>query len=500
MSDISKLITNLSESEKQHFKSYLASRTNSKESKLLRYLDLLYTHVSSRIICETIYGSYPKTGFYALRKRVNSIFIEFFAYEKGRKHNIEENDINLFFKAGQNLILFKHYHLGFQCMEKALKKSKENELHAKCAEILLAIIQVAHLQNSLSLAELVEDYHYQVNLKAKHDTITIAYAEIKERLNFFFTNSIQVNTLQEIEDIFYKHKLNFSIDANFRILFQIGQITLAKSHVTKNYANELNLLESQTEKIILAGKPKNFSEKIYKIKLMYLLASSNFRSNRFQKSTNYINSMQKFINKSNLDISEEMKFKIAIVKSLNFNYLGFNTKANKTLTDFMRNSKLEKKNKNWLDGYGAMSLILFHGKQYRKISHLYRQFNKKDTYYASTAGIEWVIRKNLILILTYFELGEIEKSLKYITTFKTENARFLRENKKVRFFLYCAEKVVSSPLGIESTRFHKFIESNIETKPRIAEDIFVVSFFAWLKSKIEKKDTYQTTIEVAISI
>ena len=106
------------------------------------------------------------------------------------------------------------------------------------------------------------------------------------------------------------------------------------------------------------------------------------------------------------------------------------------------------------------------------------------------------MRKNLILILTHFELGNIEAAHKFILEFKQGNSLFLEFDKRVFFFLMCMEKVVINPFQAKNQHFHKFVESKLEKKPRYEEDIFVLSFFAWLKAKMLGGDIYVSTIDI----
>jgi|TARA_B110000211_G_scaffold227118_1_gene281553 hypothetical protein len=500
MNSISSLIKKFTKYEKQQFKKYIKSKTTTKHSKLIDYLDLLNKKITSQAICKTMYGVYPHSGYYALRKRINNLFILFYAQERGRDLNKQEDEVKVLYSAGLNLILNKHHHIGFDCLQKALKKAKENEFYGICIDILLDIIQVAHINSSLNLNDLIQEYENYNVLKNKQDKIAIAYAEIKEKLNFYVVNSLQTNTFAEIEIILKQYDINIDKDINFRILFQIGQITLAKSYISKGFIKELNEFEQQIEKKISVTNPKNLNESIYKIRLLYLLAISNFRSKRFKKSSEYLNIIHKNMISESLIVSKEMHFKIIVLKSLNQNYLGNNKKSYFLLNQLLSYSKLAKENKNWLDGYGAMTLILFHGKQYLRILKLYKLFNKPDSFYKNKNGLEWLLRKDLILILTQYELGNTEEAEKQIITFKNKYSELLNSNKRIHFFLICIEKVVSNPYQTTNIHFHKFVESKLDRKPRDVEDIFALSFFAWLKSKMFIKDTYYTTLELVSNL
>lgn len=482
--------------ERHQFKLYVKSSVSKKESKLREVLELFYKGYTSKSICETVYGSYPNAGYYALRKRLMVLLLEYFAYEKGKELNAKENEIRLHFDAGKNLVLHKSYKLGFYHLTKALEKSKQNDFYTLTHEIVLELIQVAHLSKSLNVKKLIEVHKNYRELRVKQDTIAYAYAEVKETLNTYFLNSQETSALKEIESIFKKYQLNLQEDLNYRTLYQLSQLLLATSTVTKNFVKELESLEAIAQRIIVAREPKNFNQWIFKFKLLYLFASSNYRAKKFKKSNEYLIRILKLSKTKSVALSHELHFKIVVLKSLNINYLDDNSQAFEVLNDLLKTSKLPKSNKNWLDGFGVMSMILFHGKKYSSVVKLYHDLKKSDSELIKIIGLEWVLRKNLILILTHFELGNIEICEELITRFEVDNQRFLSEHQRVLFFIICIQKVVSNPFQAQNSHFHRFVESKLEKKPRYEEDIFVLSFFAWLKAKMLGEEVYESTIGI----
>jgi hypothetical protein len=49
---------------------------------------------------------------------------------------------------------------------------------------------------------------------------------------------------------------------------------------------------------------------------------------------------------------------------------------------------------------------------------------------------------------------------------------------------------------LDSVDFKNLIQNSVEWKPREQEDIFMMCFYAWLKSKMEKRDIYELTLEL----
>ena len=63
-------------------------------------------------------------------------------------------------------------------------------------------------------------------------------------------------------------------------------------------------------------------------------------------------------------------------------------------------------------------------------------------------------------------------------------------------FLSLAEKWYDNPSIATSEEFLQKIEGSFEWRSLEEEDLFAISFYAWLKSKTLQQPIYQTTLEL----
>jgi hypothetical protein len=68
--------------------------------------------------------------------------------------------------------------------------------------------------------------------------------------------------------------------------------------------------------------------------------------------------------------------------------------------------------------------------------------------------------------------------------------------KEIKPKLNKIESLYKNPEKATQTKFRNKIESSFEWVGPIKEDIFVMSFYAWLKSKIEGTELYPTTLDL----
>jgi hypothetical protein len=58
------------------------------------------------------------------------------------------------------------------------------------------------------------------------------------------------------------------------------------------------------------------------------------------------------------------------------------------------------------------------------------------------------------------------------------------------------EQYYKNPELVTSTKFKETVENAFDWMKTHREDIFVISFYSWLKSKMNKNDLYKTTIDL----
>ena len=126
------------------------------------------------------------------------------------------------------------------------------------------------------------------------------------------------------------------------------------------------------------------------------------------------------------------------------------------------------------------------------------KFYHTDKYYIEKAGIEWTIKKNLAEILLQIELENIDLIESRLTSFKRHYTTYLKNINQERVIIYLSlvERYYKQPEIITTEKFKNLVEESFEWINAKQEDIFVMSFYAWLKSKMEKNPLFETTLNL----
>ena len=143
-------------------------------------------------------------------------------------------------------------------------------------------------------------------------------------------------------------------------------------------------------------------------------------------------------------------------------------------------------------------MFYFQKEDFSKAKSVLAKFYHTDKYYIEKAGIDWVIKKNIAEILLYIELNEDALFYSRLNSFKRKYTTYLKQINQSRIltFLNYAERIYQNSETTTATDFSSKLKSTFESNTIHKEDIFVISFYAWLKNKAEDRKLYNTTLNL----
>ena len=108
------------------------------------------------------------------------------------------------------------------------------------------------------------------------------------------------------------------------------------------------------------------------------------------------------------------------------------------------------------------------------------------------------VQKNLIEILLQIDLGNTDIVDSRILSFKRNYLKHLKKLKQERVINYIklVEIYYKNPEVITSKEYLDKVKNSFEWIDNQKEDIFMMSFFAWLKAKMTKQDVYLVTLDL----
>jgi len=495
MTNLNDIISTLSPEDKQNFVIYLEKknkRTDAKNIELFKYL--AKNDLSSRDICIKLYKTNNKVAYHALRKRLYQSIIDFIANISLYEEKATDMQIIKFVLASRTFLLNKQYKVAYKILDKAEALAIENYLFPILNEIYHTKIQYAYANPTINIDDLIDRFNSNQKNYLQEDRLNIAYAKIRQGINEVTLNSQFINFQNLVNDTLEEYDIDIKESMSFKSLYQLMKIVSISAFAANDYL-KIEPFLIKTYQVLLNHKNKE-KQLYYHLQVLYLIAYTLFRNKKFKESLEYLESLNSLIMLNKQKHNNSFKLKYNLLFALNLNFTNQQNKAIEILEPFLtlKHTDLE----SLLDIYLSLVMMYFQKNDLIKARTIFSKFYHTDKWYISKVGKEWVIKKNIIEILLHIELENIDLVESRILSFKRNYFKFLLEinQKRAITYLNLVHEYFKSPETVSSKTFKNKVENSFEWVSGQQEDIFVMSFYAWLKSKMEATDIYLTTLNL----
>ncbi|WP_299128298.1 hypothetical protein [uncultured Winogradskyella sp.] len=479
--------------EQQQFVGYLKSKNKRADTKNIQLFQLLgQSELDSKSICRILYKVDNCNAYHALRKRLFQSLIEFTANKNLEDENSVDIQVIKYVLASRTYLLQKNYDIAFKILDKAERLADEHLLYAILNEIYHTKIQYAPNYPKADLEDLIKKQKENQKKHQLEDQLNIVYAQLKSVLNSIAYKGNVVDFEFELKAILKNYKIQLNDSLSFKSLYQILAIANISAFVTSSYYEiEGFVLKSYN---LLKEKKETNKQLFYQIHIVYIIANTLFRNKKFEESLKYINEMESLMQVNKKNYFKEFILKKTLVEALNYNYLGKQDKAIQLILSII--SKKHKDIETLLDLNLSLATFYFQKGDFNSAKSTLAKFYHTDQYYTEKAGIDWVLKKNLVELLLYIELQDDGLLESRIRSFKRRYSNYLEDIDQSRILLFIdfSMKLYKNPELAHNKKFRKQLYLNFQLNASKNKDIFVISFYAWLKSKLEQKDLYATTL------
>ena len=487
------LINTLSEEDKKKFVQKLRLKNKRKDNKNIKLFQLLNTSdppVHTEMI---LYGKPAKGAYHALSKRLNDSLIDFIAVKDFDHDSSQEMNALKLILASRLLFQQNQIDIAFKVLAKAELIGVKYALFSILNEIYHTQIVYAHLKKTVELKKLIKKFQQNKLRIVKEDNLNLFYATIQEELN-------QSNP--RVSDIINRNLVLFDISINkilsYPSLLKIIQIGNEVAHVTRDYHGILNFIEDACRKIETSDRieDKHLHEHL---QILYYLSNTYFRVKKFDLSLEYLKTMKRYMGMADNRYYHVFYPQYTLLKNLLLIYTGENDKASNNLIAF-DHQKYKNQHVYVLDLKLALVVSLFLQQKFKGAFQIYQEFVHSDKWYANKTGHIWVIQKNLIEILLLIELNYFDLVESRIKSFRKKHRGHLMEHGEsiVLEFLNLVSIYYYKTEDIQSVKIKNRCSTLLEKK-RKEEDVFTISFYAWLKAKLDNTEIYQTCLALLSS-
>lgn len=487
MDALSELINLLNHTDKNLFKQFLQRKNKRSDVKNLQLLDLIKTNDIDGI--NKLYNSEKNNdAYYALRKRLQDNLLLFLSQKTFESSHSDTYDALRLVVVGRFLLENDVVKVAFKCLDKAERLAEHLEQFNLLNELLLLKLQYAHLPEAEELEALTARFlQNQLNMQ-REAKLNLAYAFLRQELREIHLKGKIVNLTALMITTIRKYKISMQDLMTYKSIYQILFIANEYADIQQNYG----LIEryiTRSDQFIQDQTYKNQSYLFYHISILYFLANFHLRQKNFAKSAYYLKEMMDLMETDNRYYTL-FYLRHQLLAALNMFFTGFANDAIPVLQASLSNTKPASKPEDIEDLRITLTMFLAMCNERGSLKQL-TLLTRTDAWYEKKMGMLWTIRKNLMEILIQAQFANIELAMSRLYSFRRRYKKYLLKTseERVLLFLSLIEKHLLKPDVIFDTAYRKTVLNMLSSAEN--NDIFSLSFIAWLIARWEKKTAYK---------
>jgi len=490
MDSLSELINLLDSTDKKLFRQFLQQKNKRLDVKNLQLLELIETDDIDGI--NKLYKPEKnKDAYHALRKRLQDNLLLFLSQKTFESNHSDTYDALRLVVVGRFLLENDVPKIAFKCLDKAERLAEHLEQFNLLNELLLLKLQYSHLPEAEDFEALTSRFLYNQSQMQREAKLNMAYAFLRLELQEIHLKGKVVNLTSLMITTIRKYKISVQDIMTYKSIYQILFIANEYAAIQQNY----ELIEryvNRTNQFIENQTHKTQSYLFYHISILYFLANFHLRRKNFAKSTSYLHEMMDLM-KTDGRYYSLFYLRHQLLSALNLFFTGFAADAILLLQNSLSNTKYTSKTEDIEDLRICLTMFLALCDNRESLKQL-ALLTRTDAWYEKKMGMLWTIRKNLMEILVQAQFSNIELAMSRLNSFRRRYKKYLLKTseERVLLFLRLVEKYLLKPDVAFETNYRKAVSTLLNQAEN--NDIFTLSFIAWLIARWEKKTAYKVVL------
>ena len=432
-----------------------------------------------------------KDAYHALRKRLQDNLLLFLSQKTFENNHSDTYDALRLVVVGRFLLENDVVKVAFKCLDKAERLAEHLEQFNLLNELFLLKLQYAHLSGAEDLETLTARFeHNQLNMQ-REAKLNIAYAFLRQELQEIHLKGKVVNLTALMVTTIRKYKISVQDLMTYKSIYQILFIANEYAAIQQNY----DLIERYINRTNQFMQRQGYTKEpylFYHISILYFLANFHMRQKDFAKSTSYLEEMMSLMVADNRYYAL-FYLRHQLLSALNLFFTGFAEDAIVLLQEALYGVKPTSKAEDIEDIRICLTMFLALCNDRGSLKQL-SLLTQTDAWYEKKMGMLWTIRKNLMEILVHAQFSNVELSMSRLTSFRRRYKKYLLKTSEERVLMYLklVEKYLMNPDVTSESTYRKAVLYLASTKEN--NDIFTLSFIAWLVARWEKKTAYEVVL------
>ncbi len=325
----------------------------------------------------------------------------------------------------------------------------------------------------------------------------IACAVVKQQLEKYRLQPTPIDFEKLVKEILQTYALDELVSTRPRLLYKIISISRSAILAKKDFYAFEPYLISQYK--MLANNGFNPSQRETQLGFLYMIAHTLYRNRKFEESSRYLAELQALLLMASKGQQARYYPRYIQLLAANKVFGGALPEGIRLLTDALADPKIKLSHQDRLNMLVNLGVYHFQQDDLDLVHQCFLEINHSDGWCTKIMGSEWVLKKNFMEVMLYFDLELTDLAESRIRSIERKfKPLFDSPNYgKAATFLRLLKQVIQDPNQLKDPGFQNRVDTSFEWLPLEQEDLQEMAFYAWLKSKMQQRPYREVLLELA---
>ncbi|OWP64325.1 hypothetical protein CDA63_04635 [Hymenobacter amundsenii] len=502
MDDLRTTLLTFPPDDRKEFRQFIQRQRRKQKGRMdLRLYDLLL-QVRERSTDELLAQLYPAepnaVAYYALRKRLMRHLMDFLLLRQHQQDPTAAASV-------RGLLTLAHYlfeagvgRLAWSTLRKAEKLARTNEQYELLNAVYNLQIARAYSPHADELTDIVRRRHLNKKDADEEERANIADSIIRQRLRQARVQGRAGESFDEILDqVLREYDLQEAFARRPTLLFRLMSIARAAMLVRRDYSSFAPFVMRCYH---LMEKRHGFAtaHREAQLGLLFMIAHALYRTRRFAESVTYLERLRQVLEAGPRLHRDAMWPRYNFLLAANYAFLRRNAEGIGLLEQVLQLSLAPREE---LTARLGLGFHYFAEGQFQKANQVLQAIGRTDHFCEQEMGVEWVINRNMGEMLIQFELGNPDLAFNRLRAIeRLVKERFGADGggyAAVLCYLQLVGEVFDDPAAARTPDFAARMLQIPAFVPQEQEDLQALSFFSWLRSRVQSRPYYTVLVELA---
>ncbi len=501
MDDLREIIHTFDDEDKKEFRHFLnriRQKSNRKDTALFDILSEEEEY-KSKVVMHRLYKGENKEAYYALRKRLSEQLTDFVLLKSRAKDSTSVANILEYINLSQYLYDMKRDHLADKYLKKAYRLAKEADHYELLNGIYNLMIDKFNWEEEAQLEEMITEKKRNRKLLEQEENINQANSIIKFKLIEFQKSGETMDFDRILSQVFAEAGIGEASLLNPRNLYKLMNLVRGVIIAQKNFNSFSPFILKHYEAL---KEKEAFGEKsvFYQMGLLYFLSHTLYRSKRFGDAKKYMNEFASLLEGKGSSYYVYFRPRYMQLKAAIHVFCDELDESGACLDDLLADKKLNLTPSERLNITINKGINFFLAGDVESSHKVLMSIYHTDKWCEKIMGKEWVLKKNLMEVILYYDMDKIEVAESRIRSIERNYKDLLRSSvySRAKTFIGLIKLYITRPFDVRTDDFYKVVEESIDWRPFEQEDLQAMGFYAWLKSKMQGRTLYEVWLELTI--